>query len=113
MEERTKNFAIRIIKAAVFLERQTEVERILGRQLLRSGTSIGANYRESRAAQSEKDFLNKLEIALKEALETEYWIELIRESGLSKSDLFTPLAEEANELVRILRATTKKLKSKS
>lgn len=65
--DRTKAFAIRIVKACAYLDEQTNVLRTLSRQLLKSGTSIGANVRESRSAQSERDFLNKLEIALKEA----------------------------------------------
>ena len=71
--DRTKQFAIRIVKACSFLDEKPGVLRTLSKQLLRSGTSIGANVRESRSAQSDKDFLSKLEIALKEARETQYW----------------------------------------
>ena len=71
--DRTKQFAIRIVKACSFLDEKPGVLRALSKQLLRSGTSIGANVRESRSAQSDKDFLSKLEIALKEARETQYW----------------------------------------
>ena len=79
--DRTKQFAIRVIKASVFLDEKPGVLRTLGKQLLRSGTSIGANVREAQSAQSDRDFLSKLEIGLKEARETEYWIEILIESG--------------------------------
>ena len=80
--ERTEGFAIRIIKACVFLDEKPGVLRTLSKQLLRSGTSIGANCHESRSAQSDKDFINKLEIALKEARETEYWLKILIKSEL-------------------------------
>jgi len=80
--------------------------------LLRSGTSIGANVRESRSAQSDKDFLSKLEIALKEARETQYWLEILIESGMVDTSKFSSLLQEANEIGKILVATTKKLKEK-
>jgi len=110
--DRTKTFAIRIIKACNYLDEQPGILRTLAKQLLRSGTSIGANVRESRSAQSDKDFLNKLEIALKEARETEYWLEVLLESNLVKFELFKPLLIEANEICRILIASTEKVKNK-
>ncbi len=75
--DRTKAFAVRIIKACSFLDEKPGVCRTLSKQLLRSGSSIGANVHESRSAQSDKDFLHKMEIALKEARETEYWLEIL------------------------------------
>ena len=110
--DRTKSFAIRIIKACSFLSTQSDVSRTLSRQLLRSGTSIGANVREAQSAQSDKDFINKLEIALKEARETQYWIEILIESGIVKGEKFAPLLKEANEIGKILVASTAKLKQK-
>lgn len=105
-------FAIRIIKACSFLDERPGVARTLSRQLLRSGTSIGANVRESRSAQSDKDFLNKLEIALKEARETQYWLEILIESGIADSKRFEPLLKESSEILAILVSTTRKLKEK-
>jgi four helix bundle protein len=75
--DRTKLFAIRITKACCFLDEKPGVYRTLSKQLFRSGTSIGANVREAQSAQSDKDFLHKLEIALKEARETQYWLNQI------------------------------------
>ena len=86
--DRTKAFAIRIVKACSFLDEKPGVLRTLSRQLLRSGTSIGANCREAQSAQSDKDFINKLEIALKEARETQYWLEILIESQLVEEHKF-------------------------
>ncbi len=110
--DRTKAFAIRIVKACSFLDEKPGVTRTLSRQLLRSGTSIGANVREAQSAQSDKDFINKLEIALKEARETQYWLEILIESGLVEKQKFELLLQEANEIGKILVSSTKKLKEK-
>jgi four helix bundle protein len=110
--DRTKAFAIRIVKACSFLNNQGDVCRTLSKQLLRSGTSIGANVREAQSAQSDKDFLNKLEIALKEARESQYWLEILLESALVKTELFESLLVEANEIGKILVASTDKIKRK-
>lgn len=77
IDERTKKFAIRIIRATAYLNKQDDTCRVLAKQMLRSGTSVGANIAESRSAQSNRDFLNKMEIALKEARETLYWLDLL------------------------------------
>ena len=110
IQERTKNFAIRIIKACSWLDEKPGVGRTLSKQLLRSGTSVGANCREAQSAQSKRDFLHKLEIALKEARETEYWLEILIESEIVEPKKFKPLLQEANEIAKILIASTKKLK---
>ena len=110
--ERTKNFAIRIVKACCFLDEKPGVCRTLSKQLLRSGTSVGANVREAQSAQSDKDFLSKLEIALKEARETQYWLEIIIESGLVEKQKFDLLLTEANEIGKILVTSTKKIKER-
>ncbi|BAZ78858.1 hypothetical protein NIES73_00940 [Sphaerospermopsis kisseleviana NIES-73] len=110
--DRTKQFAIRIIKACYFLDEKSGVYRTISKQLLCSGTSIGANVRESQSAQSDKDFIHKLEIALKEARETQYWLEILIESELVSKPKFTSLLQEANEIGKILVASTKKLKEK-
>ncbi|RCJ29511.1 four helix bundle protein [Nostoc minutum NIES-26] len=110
--DRSKVFAIRIIKACSFLDEKPGVCRTLSKQLLRSGTSIGANVRESRSAQSDKDFLHKMEIALKEARETEYWLEILIESEVVEKPKFEQLLKEANEIVKILIASTRTVKEK-
>ncbi len=110
--DRTKQFAIRIIKACYFLDEKSGVYRTISKQLLCSGTSIGANVRESQSAQSDEDFIHKLEIALKEARETQYWLEILIESELVSKPKFTSLLQEANEIGKILVASTKKLKEK-
>jgi four helix bundle protein len=81
IQERTKKFAVRIIKACVWLRGKSNVSRTLANQLLKAGTSIGANCSEAKSAQSKRDFISKYEIALKEARETLYWLEIITEAG--------------------------------
>lgn len=110
--DRSKVFAIKIIKACSFLDEKPGICRTLSKQLLRSGTSIGANVRESRSAQSDKDFLHKMEIALKEARETEYWLEILIESEVVEKPKFEQLLKEANEIVKILIASTRTIKEK-
>jgi four helix bundle protein len=110
--ERTKLFAIRIIKACTFLDEKPGVRRTLSKQLLRSGTSIGANVKEAQSAQSDKDFLSKLEIALKEERETEYWLEILIESGLVEKSHFEPLLNEVYIIGKILVVSTRKIKQK-
>ena len=110
--DRTKQFALRIIKAYGWLKKQNEECRIIGKQLFRSGTSVGAMVREAQSAQSNKDFINKLEIGLKECRESQYWLELLIESELVNKDKFQPLLKEAVEIGKILVSSTKKLKEK-
>ena len=86
----SKSFAIRIIKLYQFLVEKKQ-EYVLSKQVLRSGTSIGANVRESINAQSKMDFINKLNIALKEADETEYWLELLCETGYITEQQFNSI----------------------
>ena len=112
IQDKSRNFAIRIINCCKYLVGQKN-ERIMSKQLLRSGTSIGANTRESRNAQSRLDFLNKLNIALKEADETAYWLELLHESGYIDKEKFTDLHKDCDELIRILTSITKTTKSNS
>ena len=81
IQERTLTFAVRVVKLCRFLHEKGGIERILSSQLIRSGTSIGANVREAQSGQSDRDFLHKMEIALKEARETEYWLIVLVESG--------------------------------
>ena len=104
----SKAFAIRIIKLYKYLKENKQVY-VLSKQVLRSGTSIGANVRESVNAQSRMDFINKLSIALKEANETEYWLELLHESDYLNEDEFTSIynycGKIAATLTKIIRTT--------
>ncbi|MEC4807336.1 MAG: four helix bundle protein [Jaaginema sp. PMC 1079.18] len=107
--QRTYQFAVRIVKLCQFLDQNPGVSRTLAQQLLRSGTSIGANLREAQSAESKRDFFHKLKIALKEARETEYWLDLLIDSELVPPNRIKPLRLECRELCRILIASTKKL----
>ena len=111
--QRTEKFAIRIIKAYSFLDEKPGATRVLGKQLLRSGTSIGANVHEAQSAQSTRDFINKLEIALKEARETEYWLKILIKSGLVAESKFNSLLDEVTQIKAIIAASVVKLKQKS
>jgi four helix bundle protein len=104
IEERTFRFAIRIIKLCQFLEGKSWVNTTLGRQLLRSGTSIGSNVEEAQAAQSRADFINKNNISLKEARETNYQLRLLATAGIVSRSRLQPLLDESLELKRILGA---------
>ena len=108
--DKTKQFAIRIVKDCTFIYHLPGVCRTLSKQLLGSGTSIGVNIRESLSAQSDKDFLSKMEIALKEARETQYWLEILIDSGVVEPKKFNRLLQQANEIGKILVASTQKLK---
>ncbi|MEO0967922.1 MAG: four helix bundle protein [Cyanobacteria bacterium J06639_18] len=112
IQDRTLDFAIRIVKLCQFLDEQGGVARVLYKQLIRSGTSIGANVREAQSAQSDKDFLHKLEIALKEARETEYWLTVLIKAEIIEEHKIKHLLEESNRILKILITITKKLKIK-
>ena len=112
IDQRAKHFALKIITAYGWLKKQNDECRIIGKQIFRSATSVGANTRESISAQSLRDRISKQEIALKENRETQYWIELLIESKLVSKDKFTPLLNEAIEIGKILTASTKTLKKK-
>lgn len=99
--DKSKAFAVRIIKFYQYLCDEKK-EFVLSKQLLRSGTSIGANVRESKNAQSKADFIHKLSISLKEADETAYWIELLIESGIVQENQVHDLYESNIELIKIL-----------
>ena len=101
--------AIRVIKCYQYLTDEKH-EYIMSKQLLRSGTSIGANTRESKNAQSRMDFLNKLNIALKEADETDYWLDLLHETGYLDDNLFDSLVADLREITALLVSIIKNLK---
>ena len=106
---KSKNFAIRIIRCYKFLTEQKH-ETIMSKQLLRCGTSIGANTRESKNAQSRMDFLNKLNIALKEADETGYWLDLLHETKYLDDEQYNSINKDCAELIKLLTSIIKKLK---
>ena len=104
--DKSKGFALRIIKLYLYL-RDEQKEYTLSKQMLKSGTSIGANIKEAIRGQSKPDFYAKMNIALKEASETEYWLELLHESGFLKDNFFKSIYEDCQELIKLLVAITK------
>ena len=112
LRKRTKQFALRIINVAASL-RAHWVGDVLGRQMFKSSTSVGANYREALRASSKRHFISILEISLREADETLYWLELLVESQIIKPALLRPLIDENNQLVAILAATIRTAKRRS
>jgi len=109
LEERSKRFALAIIDLVERMPRNRSSE-VVGRQLLRSGTSVGANYREANRGVSREDFINKVGISTKEASETEYWLELISESPRLKTADSLPLLQESREILAILTTIGKNAK---
>ena len=110
--DKSKAFALRIIKMYKYLTEEKK-EFILSKQILRSGTSIGANAREASRGQSKADFYAKLYISLKEADETQYWLELLYESDYLPDTEYKTIYGECEELIRILVSITKKQKNYS
>lgn len=108
--DRTFQFALRIVKLCKTLDATPGVPRTLSNQLLRSGTSIGANVEEGQSSQSKADFVHKYSIACKEARETHYWLRILAASELLPPERLTDLTKESNELVAILTTIIKKLK---
>lgn len=106
MVDRTKKLALRVIRLVSKLPKD-DVGRIIGNQLLRSGTSVGANYREAARSATKKHFTSIMIIALREADETLYWLELLAESNTLKPSLLSDLMDECNQLVAILAASVK------
>ncbi len=104
LDERTYKFALRIVKLASALPRMMTGE-VLGKQVIRSGTSVGANIEEAYAAATQRDFTYKMQIALKEARETHYWLRLIRDAGLMPEKRIDSLLQEALEIKLILAKT--------
>ena len=111
MKERTKRFALRVIKLVESLP-NTRTSAVLGNQLIRSGTSVGANYRAACRAKSAADFISKLSIVEEEADESIYWIELLVESGQIKMKLVENLLDESNQILSIVVAAIRTSKAK-
>ncbi len=104
LDERSFKFALRVVRLVSSLPPKTESD-VLGRQVLRSGTSIGANIEEAYAAATQRDFTYKMGTALKEARETHYWLRLICETGLVPASRISSLVQEAFEIKMILAQT--------
>ena len=109
---KTEAYTDRIIKLYQYML-GVHREQILSKQILRSGTSIGANVAESRNAQSSRDFINKLQIALKEADETEYWLKKLHTSGYINQKGYDSMHQDNEEIVSILTAIIKTMKQKT
>ncbi|MFN4174430.1 MAG: four helix bundle protein [Parachlamydiaceae bacterium] len=109
ISERTKQFALRIIRLYSSLPKNT-LAQVLGKQLLKSGTSVGAHYRESVRARSNAEFISKIEVGLQELEESIYWIELLVDSKVIEINLVRNLLNEANELIAIYVSMIKKIK---
>ena len=104
LKDKSFQFALKIVKLYTFLSEQKR-EYVMSKQLLRSGTSIGANIREAQNAQSKADFIHKLSISQKECDETLYWLELLHQSDFLEEKEFTTIHGDANELLKMLRSS--------
>ncbi len=111
LRNRTKQFAIRIIRLYCALP-QNNLAQILGKQILRSGTSLGAHYREASRARSDAEFISKIQVGLQELDETAYWMELLVESGTLKANQSAELEKETQELIAIFSSIVIKVKKR-
>lgn len=109
LKERTKRFALQIIRLVASLP-SNRIANVVGGQVLKAGTSVGANYREALRGRSKAEFISKIGIVEQESDESLYWLELIEESGLSKGDFIKNLIVEADELVAIFTTIGQKAK---
>ena len=108
--ERAFGFAVCVVKLCRTLEQSPGVSRTLANQLLRSGTSIGANLEESKGGQSRSDYLSKVSIALKESRETHYWLRLLVATEVLPEGQLAPLIDESDQITAILTTIVKKLR---
>ena len=111
LRSRTSEFALRIIRLYVSLPKSTEAQ-VLGKQVLRSGTSVGANYREGHRAKSDPDIVNKFGSVLQELDETDYWLDLLVRAGIVSAAKVAPLIKETNELLAIFTTIVTKIKKR-
>jgi len=109
--ERTKAFSLRIVRLYSALPRTTEAQ-VMGKQVLRSGTSVGAHVREGKRSRSDAEMISKTEVALQELEETTYWLELLADSRIVKAELLADLMKEADELTAILVTSVKTIKTR-
>ena len=112
LQERTKAFALRVIRLTEQLPGVRAAD-VIGRQLLRSGTSVAANYRSACNARSVADFVSKMGVVEEEADESQFWLELLQESGLFVGETVDSFLREANELARIAAASSKTARARS
>ncbi len=112
LRKRTKEFALRIIHLYSSLPSSSTVAQVIGKQVLRSGTSVGAHYREAYRSRSDAEFISKIEVGLQELEETVYWFELLIESDLVSEKRLKNLLEEASELTAIFITSVKKVKQR-
>ncbi|HUZ07503.1 MAG TPA: four helix bundle protein [Candidatus Paceibacterota bacterium] len=112
LKRRTKAFASAVVRFYISLDKSREEIRVLGKQLLRSGTSVAANYREAARARSEAEFISKIEQCAQEADESQLWLELLRDDcGISATSI-RPIWQEADELIAIFITMSKNVKSR-
>ena len=111
LKERTKEFALRIVRLYAALPKTTEAQ-VIGKQVLRSGTSVGAHYREATRARSNAEFISKVEGGLMELEETGYWLELLTGAEIVSSDRLAPLRDESEQLTAILVTCVKNAKQR-
>ena len=111
LQIKSEAFAARIVKMCQYLTLEKR-EHVMSKQVLRSGTSIGANIAESKNAQSTADYINKLSIALKEADETDYWINTLHEGGYLNEEEYQSIHNDSIELVKLLVSSIKKVKTR-
>lgn len=111
LRTRTSDFALRIVRLYVSLPKTTEAQ-VLGKQVLRSGTSIGAHYREGHRAKSDPDIVNKFESALQELDETDFWLDLLVKAEIIKAQKVESLIKETNELIAIFTTIVTKIKKR-
>ena len=110
LKSKSYNFSVRIVRLAQMLQTDKK-EFVLSKQILRSGTSIGAMIREAEFGQSKADFSHKMSIALKEANETDYWLCLLKDTDYIEQNLFENMQSDCKELIAMLVSTVKKTKS--
>ena len=110
LKQRFKTFSLRVIRMYTKLPKDNAVAQVIGRQVLRSATSVGANYIEASRSRSKAEFIAKTGDSLKEIAETQYWLELLVESGVVKNDKMADLLDESSQLVAIITSINKKSK---
>ena len=111
VQEKSMDFAVRCVNLYKYLSEEKK-EYVICKQMLRSGTSVGANIRESRNAQSTADFINKLNIALKEADETQFWFELLNKTDYISESEFESINKDINDIISMLTSSIKTSKQK-
>ncbi len=112
LKARTKQFALRIIKLYSSLPKAADAQ-VIGKQILRSGTSVGAQYREACRSRSNSEFISKMTSSLQELDETSYWLELLVDGGFIKGEKLAELQNEAEQLIAIFASSIKTAKSKN